>query len=128
MNMKANKNTLQESSFLVEAVVKEGEPPISMSGYVITPRGFVVHCSGEQISALHKIQDNGCQSKYQMLLVELKLSFKSGEIVQLDTSAQIQSIRRISQTDFEVNMGFFELIQDGYRHISRYIKDTTETE
>jgi len=130
MNIKAIKTTVQESSFSVEAVAVAGEntETISMLGNVITPRGVMVHCSGEKISALHNIEDDGCQSKYQSLLVELRLNFKTGEIIQLETSAQIQSIRRISQTDFEVSMGFCEMVQDGYRHISRYIEDLTDTE
>ena len=126
--MKAIKSLEQESSFTVDAITNGNEKAITMGGFSISPRGITTHCTSEQISMLHNIDDDGCQSKYQQLLVVLNLNFKSGEVIQLETSSQIQSIRRISQTEFEVNMAFSGMVQDGYRHISRYMEDLSSTE
>lgn len=128
MNMKAINTLEQESSFTVDAIISDDDSAVSMAGFSISPRGMSTHCSSEQIALLHNIEDDGCQSRYQQLLVVLNLNFKSCEMIQLETSAQIQSIRRISQTEFEVNMGFTGMVQDGYRHISRYMEDLSSTE
>lgn len=128
MNTKANTQLLQEAHFSITAIVDGNGKALSMLGHAITPRGVMIHCSGEQISELHNIESDGPQSKYQTLLIELNLNFKSGELLQLETSAQIQSIRRVSQTEFEVNMGFVDMVHDGYQHIARYVEDSMDTE
>jgi hypothetical protein len=128
MNMKAIKKIQQESSFIVDAITSNSETVVTMPGFNISPRGITTHCTTEQIALLHNLDEKGCQSKYQELLVVLRLNFKSGEMIEIETSSQIQSIRRVSQTEFEVNMGFSGMVQDGYRHISRYMDDLSSTE
>ncbi len=126
--MKATKRVEQESSFTVDAITSSDEAVVTMQGFNISPRGIAVNCTPEQIAVLHGLDAEGCQSKYQELLVVLRLNFRSGEVVELETTSQIQSIRRVSQSEFEVNMAFSAMVQDGYRHISRYMEDLSSIE
>ncbi|MFT6154535.1 MAG: hypothetical protein ACJA1X_001893, partial [Bermanella sp.] len=87
MNMKATDNYAQPSGFSVSAVTSDNKTALIMTGVCISPRGLKTHCTGEQIPILHNIEDNGCQSKYQLLMIELKMHFKSGELFQLEASA-----------------------------------------
>lgn len=125
MNIKAVKNISLESNFIVEALNTSQDTSLVMKGVAISPRGISVHCSGEQISMLHDIKGDGSQSKYQTLLLAIELRFKSGECLQMEATAQIQSIRRVSQTEFEVNMAYINMRQDSYAHIARYVEDSS---
>jgi hypothetical protein len=126
MNMKATDNYFQPSGFNVSAVTSDNNTPLIMTGVGISPRGLTTHCTGEQISILHNIEDNGCKSKYQLLTIELKMHFKSGDLFQLVAAAQIVGIRRASQTEFEVNMLLCDMSQDSLRHIVRYADELSE--
>jgi hypothetical protein len=127
MNMKAIKNFEQPFSFNVNAVTSDNDTPLTMAGASISPRGLTTHCTGEQIAILHNIEDNGSQSKYQLLMVELQLNFKDGELIRLESPAQIVCIRRVSQTEFEVNMEICNMAQDSLRHITRYVCESSVT-
>jgi hypothetical protein len=124
-------NSVRSGNYLkVDAITTDGRNTVSSVGSQITPRGVIACCTEEQISHLHTSENDVSQPKFQTLLLNLELGFKSGEVIQLETEAQVQSIRRVSQTEFEVYMAFNNMIQDGYRHIARYIVDaeTQETE
>lgn len=123
MNMKAVSLQLSSPYLTIDAMALEGSTTYSLEGSRITPRGVCVHCTEEEITSLHGSSHFESQPKFPVLLVSLGLCFTSGEVVQLETQAQIQSIRRVSQSDFEVHMGFTDMVQDGYRHIARYIVD-----
>jgi len=122
--MKAVNNALEGNYLKVDAFTTDGQTSVSMSGNQITPRGVCGLCSEDVIAALHASGDVESQPKFQTLLLNLELGFNDGEIVQLETEAQIQSIRRVSQSEFEVYMAFNNMMQDGYRHIARYIVDS----
>ncbi len=107
----------------IDAVSETGGESIVLQGSQISPRGVNVNCSAEQIALLHGTGCNDSQPKFQSIWLNLELGFKSGETIQLETAAQVQSVRRISQQDFEVYMSFNNMISDGYRHIARYIVD-----
>lgn len=124
--MKAVTHTFQKEGIKVDALNIEGHVFLSSPANNITPRGVSITCNQEQVSQLHSV-DNGIQVKYQTILLCLELSFKNGEVVQLETSAQVQSICRKSQREFEVFLAFSDMVQDGYRHISRYIVDSSDT-
>lgn len=121
MNMKAVKQETSNPYLKVDAMALEGSVTFSLVGSHITPRGVCVSCNEEEITSLHGSSSFESQPKFPILLISLSLGFSSGEIVQLETQAQIQSIRRISQQEFEVYMSFNSMMQDGYRHIARYI-------
>ena len=123
MNMNALKTQSSSSYLRVDAMALEGGENFSLIGSHITPRGVCVSCSEDQITALHGSSSFENQPKFPILLIAVELGFSNGEVVQLETQAQIQSIRRVSQKEFEVYMGFNNMMQDGYRHIARYIVD-----
>lgn len=123
--MKAVTHTFQKQGIKVEALSIEGQPFLSLAANHITPRGVSITCDQEQVAQLHSI-DDGVQVKYQTVLLCLELVFNTGETIQLETSAQVQSICRKSQHEFDVFLAFCDMMQDGYRHISRYIVDSSE--
>jgi len=127
MNMKAVSPELSSPYLKVNAMALEGTQSYSLTGSNITPRGVCVSCNEEEITSLHGSSNFENQPRFPVLLVSLELYFKSGEVVQLETQAQIQSIRRVSQQEFEVYMSFNSMMQDGYRHIARYIVDRDGT-
>jgi hypothetical protein len=121
--MKATKSLDIKQSLLVDAVSEDGVHVVSLHGRQISPRGVSANCSTESISLLSGGDCAEEQSKFQTLLLNIELGFSNGEVVQLETSAQVHSIRRVSQQEFEINMYFVNMMQDGYRHIARYIVD-----
>lgn len=121
MNMKAISPNLSQPYLTVDAMALDGSDTYSLSGSQITPRGVCVSCTEEEITSLHGSSSFETQPKFPVLMISLGLYFVSGEVVELETQAQIQSIRRVSQQEFEVHMGFNDMVQDGYRHIARYI-------
>ena len=108
----------------VDATSESGGESIVLTDCQISPRGVNVNCSAEKIALLHGTECGDDQPKFQSIWLNLELGFKGGETIQLETAAQVQSIRRISQQDFEVHMSFSNMITDGYRHIARYIGDS----
>lgn len=108
----------------VMAMTPDGSGSFSMDGTQISPRGVCTSCSPEQIAAFHGACESEHQPKFQSLIINLELGFASGELVELETAVQVQSIRRISQSEFEVYMSFTDMVQDGYRHIARYMVDS----
>lgn len=127
MNMKAVNPQYITPYLKVDAMALEGISTFSLVGSHITPRGVCVSCTEEEITSLHGNKNFEAQPKFPMLLISVELGFRSGETVQLETQAQIQSIRRVSQQEFEVYMSFSGMMQDGYRHIARYIVDRDGT-
>lgn len=125
--MKAQPSFASGSYLKVTAVTQEGNASVSMEGSQITPRGVCAYCTEEEVALLHSRPDGDSVPKFQTLLLDLELGFHSGEVVQLESEAQVQSVRRVSQKQFEVYMGFNQMIADGYRHIARYIADTVDT-
>ncbi|GAA6133567.1 hypothetical protein NBRC116188_03560 [Oceaniserpentilla sp. 4NH20-0058] len=123
MNTNVVKTKSNAPSLQVDAMTLEGSESFSLVGSQITPRGVCVSCSDSEITALHGSNNFESQPKFPVLLISLDLEFCSGELIQLETQAQIQSIRRVSQQEFEVYMSFNNMAQDGYRHIARYIVD-----
>jgi hypothetical protein len=123
MNMKAVKPQMVGPYLKVEAMAVEGSGSYALEGNHITPRGVCVNCNEQEITSLHGSSNFETQPKFPILLISLDLGFRSGEVVQLETQGQIQSIRRVSQQEFEVYMSFNDMVQDGYRHIARYIVD-----
>ncbi len=121
--MRAVKPQLSSPYLKVDAMSLEGSHTHSLAGSHITPRGVCVSCNEEEITSLHGSSNFENQPKFPILMISLELQFKSGEVVQLETQAQVQSIRRVSQQEFEVYMSFNDMVQDGYRHIARYIVD-----
>lgn len=121
MSMKAISQDLSSPYLTVDAMALDGSRAYSLAGSQITPRGVCICCNEEEITSLHGSSNFEAQPKFPILLISLGLYFTSGEVVQLETQAQIQSIRRVSQEEFEVHMGFNDMVQDGYRHIARYI-------
>ena len=121
--MSALKTQFSNPYLKVDAMALEGGKHFSLVGSHITPRGVCVSCTEAEITALHGSNNMENQAKFPILLIAVELGFSSGEVVQLETQAQIQSIRRVSQQEFEVYMGFNNMVQDGYRHIARYIVD-----
>ncbi|WP_283786703.1 hypothetical protein QNI23_009460 [Bermanella sp. WJH001] len=119
--MKAISPNLSQPYLTVDAMALDGSDTYSLSGSQITPRGVCVSCTEEEITSLHGSSSFETQPKFPVLMISLGLYFVSGEVVELETQAQIQSIRRVSQQEFEVHMGFNDMVQDGYRHIARYI-------
>ncbi len=122
--MKPNESVEVEQYLKVDALAEDGIKVVNLSGSQISPRGVCAICSEEDIAQLHSKEHTEGQPRFQTLLVTLELGFTSGEMVQLETDARVQSIRRVSQQEFEVYMGFTGMIQDGYRHIARYIVDS----
>ncbi|MEH6346791.1 MAG: hypothetical protein V7785_16980 [Bermanella sp.] len=121
--MKASKSTVVEQSLHVDAVSEDGISVVKLKGRQISPRGISANCFTDNIALLHNSETGEGRAKFQTLLLSIELGFSNGEVVQLETSAQIQSIRRVSQQEFEINMYFINMMQDGYRHIARYIVD-----
>lgn len=121
--MKVNKSVDIKPSLLVDAVSEDGVSVVNLFGRHVSPRGISANCSNESITVLNGGDSIEGQSKFQTLLLNIELGFSSGEVVTLETSAQVQSIRRVSQQEFEINMYFVNMMQDGYRHIARYIVD-----
>ena len=121
--MKAIKNLIIEQGLHVDAVSEGGVNVVKLKGRQISPRGISANCSTDYIGLLNSDDCVEGQSKFQTLLLNIELGFSGGEVVKLETSAQVQSIRRISQQEFEINMYFVNMMQDGYRHIARYIVD-----
>ncbi len=124
MNAKANLQT--EQYLRVDAIAEDGSQVADLLGSQISPRGVCALCSDVHIAQLHSKEHTDGQPRFQTLLLTLELGFSGGEMVQLETAAKVQSIRRVSQDEFEVFMGFSGMVQDGYRHISRYIGDSKE--
>ncbi len=122
--MKSNESLEVEQYLKVDALAEDGIKVVNLSGSQISPRGVCAICSEEDIAQLHSKEHTDGQPRFQTLLLTLELGFASGEMVQLETNAKVQSIRRVSQQEFEVYMGFSGMIQDGYRHIARYIVDS----
>jgi len=125
--MKAQPSFASGSYLKVTAVTQEGNASVSMEGSQITPRGVCAYCTEEEVALLHTRPDDESVAKFQTLLLDLELGFASGEVVQLESEAQVQSVRRVSQKQFEVYMGFNKMMPDGYRHIARYISDNEST-
>ncbi len=98
------------------------ETGMQLCGGQISPRGIVVTCSQEQLRNLHQMGDDQ-QAKYDSMRIEVRLNFNSGEQVTLESDARIQSIRRASQLEYEISMSFLNMMQDGYRHIARYLRE-----
>jgi len=121
--MKASKSIVVGQSLHVDAVSEDGISVVKLKGRQISPRGISANCFTDNIALLHSSETGEGQAKFQTLLLNIELGFSNGEVVQLETSAQIQSIRRVSQQEFEINMYFINMMQDGYRHIARYIVD-----
>ncbi len=121
--MKANEDVDADQYLKIDAMTEEGVTVDNLQGSQISPRGVCATCSPDHIAQLHSKGHEEGVPKYRSLLLTLELGFSTGEVIQLETSAQIQSIRRISQDEFEVYLGFNNMIQDGYRHIARYIVD-----
>ncbi len=121
--MKAISHQLVGRYLKVGATSEGGGECIVLAGCQISPRGVNVNCSAEKIALLQGTECGDDQPKFQSIWLNLELGFQGGETIQLETAAQIQSIRRISQQDFEVQMSFSNMITDGYRHIARYIVD-----
>lgn len=121
--MKALSSVHSGNYLKVEALTTDGQSTVVMSGSQITPRGVCACCTEKQIAELHTTDESDAQPKFQTLLLNLELGFQDGEVIQLESEAQVQSIRRVSQSDFEVYMAFNNMMQDGYRHIARYIVD-----
>ncbi len=121
--MKATKSVEIKQRLLVDAMSEDGVSVVNLLGRKISPRGISANCSTESISLLSGGDCIDGQAKFQTLLLSIELGFSNGEVVELETSAQVQSIRRVSQQEFEVNMYFVNMMQDGYRHIARYIVD-----
>lgn len=124
MNMNALSTSPQSAYLKVDAMALEGGESFTLEGSSITPRGICVSCGEREITALHGGSNLDSQPKFPILLVAVELGFADGEVVQLETQAQIQSIRRVSQKEFEVHMSFNNMVQDGYRHIARYLVDS----
>ncbi len=125
--MKAKENLVTQQYLRVDAMTEDGSQVFDLLGSQISPRGVCAVCSDVHIAQLHSKDHTEGQPRFQSLLLTLELGFSGGERVQLETAAKIQSIRRVSQQEFEVFMGFSGMVQDGYRHISRYIVDSGET-
>lgn len=121
--MKALDRLTTTNYIQIIAMTPDGVSSFPMEGNQISPRGVCASCSNEQVAALHASDGTEAQPKFQALLINLEMGFSSGELVELETQVQVQSIRRVSQTEFEVYMGFCNMIQDGYRHIARYMAD-----
>jgi len=123
MTMNALTTPPSEAYLKVDAMALEDGESFSLVGSSITPRGVCVSCNEREITALHGGSNLDSQPKFPILLIAVELGFADGEVVQLETQAQIQSIRRVSQKEFEVHMSFNNMMQDGYRHIARYVVD-----
>ncbi len=124
--MKAKENLVAVQYLRVDAITEDGSQVLDLLGSQISPRGVCALCSDIHIDQLHSKDHTEGQPRFQTLLLTLELGFSGGEMVQLETAAKVQSIRRVSQEEFEVFMGFSGMVQDGYRHISRYIVDSGE--
>ncbi len=125
--MNAKENLVAVQYLRVDAITEDGSQVLDLLGSQISPRGVCALCSDIHIAQLHSKDHTEGQPRFQTLLLTLELGFSGGEMVQLETAAKVQSIRRVSQEEFEVFMGFSGMVQDGYRHISRYIVDSGET-
>lgn len=101
--------------------------PLALRGSKITPRGIVLHCTPDQVCSIHAMGEDQ-QIKYESMLLGITLNFGSGEVVALSTEAQVQSIRRISQKEYQIEMCFQSMVQDGYRQISRYMADDQQAQ
>jgi hypothetical protein len=124
--MKAKESLTSEQYLRVDAVAEDGSQVEDLLGSQISPRGVCAVCSDVHIAQLYSKDHTDDQPRFQTLLLTLELGFPDGEMVQLETAAKVQSIRRVSQQEFEVFMGFSSMVQDGYRHISRYIGDSKD--
>jgi len=122
--MNAKENLAVEQYLKVDAIAEDGAKVADLLGSQISPRGVCAICSQAHIAQLHSKSHTEARPRFQTLLLTIELGFASGEVLQLETSAKVQSIRRVSQEEFEVYMGFCGMIPDGYRHIARYIVDS----
>ncbi len=114
--------TNPESGIDVSILQGQAAQPIAVRCTHITPRGVVLHCSPDQVQAIHSLgDDQEYQVKYESKHLKIQLRFSDGDAVDICSEAQIHSIRRVSQKEFEVEMCFQNMMQDGYRHISRFI-------
>ncbi len=119
------KESLAVSQYLkLDVIAEDGANVVDLLGSQISPRGVCAICTDVHIAQIHSKNHTEAQPRFQTLLLTIELGFASGEVIQLETSAKVQSIRRVSQQEFEVYMGFCDMIQDGYRHIARYIVDS----
>lgn len=108
----------------VSIIQSQDVQPLQVRGGQITPRGVVLHCTPDQVGDLHSMgEEHDQQLRYESMMLRINLCFKTGEVVSINSEAQIHSIRRVSQKEFEVEMCFQDMMQDGYRQISRYLVD-----
>lgn len=111
----------------VQILQRAADAPLEVTGDKITPRGIVIHCTPDQVCLIHSMGEDQ-QIKYESMMLRMELCFCSGEVVPLSSEAQIQSIRRISQKEYQIEMCFQNMVQDGYRQISRYMTDGHEAQ
>lgn len=113
----------------IQIIQRQSAQPLLVRAEQITPRGVVLHCTPDQVDAIHSIgEDQDQQPRYESMMLRIALSFCSGEMVEISSEAQIQSVRRVSQKNFEIKMCFRNMIQDGYRHISRYLVEGQQSQ
>jgi len=116
--------TMTTSQTGIDVSIQQGSMPEAIAVHCsqITPRGVILHCSPEQVQAIHSLGDDPEQQvKFESKQLNIQLRFICGDVVDLNSEAQIHSIRRISQKEFEVEMCFQNMMQDGYRQISRFV-------
>ena len=122
--MNTKQKLVAERYLKVAAIAEDGTGVVDLSGSQISPRGVCAVCSQADITQLHSHSHSEVLPSFQTLLLTIELGFTSGEVLKLETSAKVQRVRRVSQEEFEVYLEFSGMIQDGYRHIARYIVDS----
>lgn len=120
----ALKASASESYFKTDVYTDDGIELNGLDGASLSPRGVTLHCTPEQIDTFNYGVDREQQTKYRSVMLNLNLHFGS-ESIQLETKADVHSICRRSQTCYEVNLVFKDMMQDGYKHIARYVVESS---
>jgi len=126
MKVATIQKTEQETYFVASVLTDDDVELSGISGANISPRGVTLCCTPEQIKCFNYGVDKEQQTKYKSVLLTLVMHLASGEDIELETRADVHSICRRSQTVFEVNLIFKDMMQDGYRHIARYIVESED--
>lgn len=86
----------------------------------ISVRGLVLSCSPEELRDLHPMNSEQ-QNRFEPMNIGVKMLCTGGKCYDFSAEGQISSIRRVSQTEYAVSVGFSNILHDGYKDIAKFL-------
>ncbi|MCP5334303.1 MAG: hypothetical protein H7A08_01260 [Oceanospirillaceae bacterium] len=120
MNMQTSfKQKANKKDVLAEFTLNDGSR-VQLPACQISVRGLVLSCSPEELRSLHPISE-GQLNRFEPMNIAVQMSAGATKGYSFEAQGQISSIRRVSQVEYAVSVGFSNILHEGYKDIAKFL-------